>query len=153
MYTREDEFGWQQSKHFKKAFSVDVRVDFLGAWYLSEFLLALPLENNALRRDSVCSVGVIPHTLPFTNSNSAIRYFRHAMALDESRAAYQVNHWHPGNPHDPECFHNQKTDVREVWFAGCHSGIPSFLHTEKNLNLTLLLPRRWWRIGPERDEE
>ena len=39
MYTREDEVGWQQSKHFKEAFSVDVRVDFLGAWYLSELLL------------------------------------------------------------------------------------------------------------------
>ena len=43
MYTREDEVGWQQSKHFKEAFSVDVRVDFLGAWYLSKFLLSLTL--------------------------------------------------------------------------------------------------------------
>ena len=47
MYTREDEFGWQQSKHFKEAFSVDVRVDFLGAWYLSEFLLVERLEYDA----------------------------------------------------------------------------------------------------------
>jgi uncharacterized protein (DUF2235 family) len=62
------------------------------------------------------------------NSNSAIRYFRHAMVLDERRATYHVNHWHPGSPHDLGDAHNQKTDVREVWFAGCHSGIlPSFL--------------------------
>lgn len=74
------------------------------------------------------------------------------MALDECRAAYQVNHWHPGNPHDPEALYNQKTDVREVWFAGCHSGIPSFPRCEVVMNLTKSY-RRWWRIGPERDEK
>ena len=45
MYTREDEVGWQQSKHFKEAFSVEVRVDFLGAWYFSEF----PLSSTLLK--------------------------------------------------------------------------------------------------------
>ena len=53
------------------------------------------------------------------------------MALDERRAAYQVNHWHPGNPNDPEGVHNKKSDVREVWFSGCHSGISSFLREKK----------------------
>ncbi|KAH9053019.1 hypothetical protein EDB83DRAFT_1191042 [Lactarius deliciosus] len=125
MYTREDEFGWQQSKHFKKAFSVDVRVDFLGAW------------------DTVCSVGVIPHTLPFTNSNSAIRHFRHAMALDERRAAYQVNHWHPGNPHDPEAADNKKTDVREVWFAGCHSDVGGGSVPNETKNSLARISLRW----------
>ena len=131
MYSREDESGWQQSKHFKKAFSVDVRVDFLGAWYLSDFIPAKPFENNELGRDTVCSVGVIPHTLPFTNSNAAIRYFRHAMALDERRVAYQVNHWHPGRRYDPEDTDSKKTDVREVWFAGCHSGAIYSLYARK----------------------
>lgn len=125
MYTREDEFGWKQSKQFKKAFSVDVRVDFLGAW------------------DTVCSVGVIPHTLPFTNSNTAIRYFRHAMALDECRAAYQVNHCHPGNPHDPECSHNKKTDVREVWFAGCHSDVGGGSVLDETRNSLAKISLRW----------
>lgn len=131
MYTREDEIGWQESKQFKNVFSVDVKVDFLGAWYLSEFLPVELLESDELDRDTVCSVGVIPHTLPFTNANGAIRYFRHAMALDERRAAYQVNHWHPGGPHDSEGTDSEKTDVREVWFAGCHSGAPCFFNARK----------------------
>ena len=79
-------------------------------------------ESNVLFRDTVCSVGVIPHTLPLTYANAAVRYFRHAIALDERRAVYQVNHWHSGNPHNHECIDAERTDVREVWFAGCHAG-------------------------------
>lgn len=42
-------------------------------------------------RDTVASVGFIPHTLPFTSSNRSIRVFRHAVALDERRARFQAN--------------------------------------------------------------
>jgi hypothetical protein len=50
------------------------------------------------------------------------------MALDERRAAY---HWHPGSPHDSEGTDSEKTDVREAWFSGCHSGTPSFFDARK----------------------
>lgn len=39
-------------------------------------------------RDTVASVGIVPHYLPFVNNNSAVRYFRHALALDERRAKF-----------------------------------------------------------------
>ena len=45
-------------------------------------------ENNALKssyRDTVNSVGLIPRRLPFTRVNDNIKYFRHAMSLDERR--------------------------------------------------------------------
>ncbi|KAH9932126.1 uncharacterized protein BXZ73DRAFT_101501 [Epithele typhae] len=71
MYSREDEQGWAQSTAFKKAFSIDVDIDFIGVW------------------DTVSSVGVIPHTLPFTSSNKAIRVFRQALSLDERRARFK----------------------------------------------------------------
>ena len=32
MYTRTDELGWKQSTAFKKAFSIDVDIDFIGVW-------------------------------------------------------------------------------------------------------------------------
>ena len=35
MYTREDDLGWEQSNQFKKAFSVDVDIEFVGVWYPS----------------------------------------------------------------------------------------------------------------------
>ena len=34
MYRRDDKDGWEQSKQFKEAFSMDVRIEFIGVWYL-----------------------------------------------------------------------------------------------------------------------
>ncbi|KAM5539952.1 hypothetical protein V8D89_006455 [Ganoderma adspersum] len=75
MYTRTDELGWRQSTAFKKAFSIDVDIDFIGVW------------------DTVCSVGLIPQRLPFVTSNTAIRVFRHALSLDERRAKFKANQY------------------------------------------------------------
>ncbi|KZT73241.1 hypothetical protein DAEQUDRAFT_762176 [Daedalea quercina L-15889] len=155
MFTRDDEWGWTQSRDFKKTFSMDVDIDFIGVW------------------DTVCSVGLIPHTLPFTSSNSAIKTFRHALSLDEHRAKFKANHYQwptadelsrgvlPGEmpkagqrgaakkdarsrpslgsnkrlsskeeEEHEQAFsaqdaHNGKTDVLEVWFPGCHCGASS----------------------------
>lgn len=79
MYTRVDHIGWEQSNGFKKAFCVDVTIDFLGVW------------------DTVDSVGLIPKRLPFTTSNTIVRTFRHAIALDERRAKFKVNFWNRPN--------------------------------------------------------
>lgn len=75
MYTKEDDEGWRQSNAFKKTFSIDVDIEMVGVW------------------DTVGAVGIIPHRLPFTASNSHIRYFRHAISLDERRARFKVNLW------------------------------------------------------------
>jgi hypothetical protein len=32
MYTRNDDIGWEQSTEFKKAFCVDVDIEFIGVW-------------------------------------------------------------------------------------------------------------------------
>ncbi|KAL0570753.1 hypothetical protein V5O48_011207 [Marasmius crinis-equi] len=75
MYSREDETGWKQSGAFKQAFSIDVDIELVGVW------------------DTVGSVGVIPKRLPFTTSNTHVKYFRHAIALDEHRARFMPNLW------------------------------------------------------------
>jgi hypothetical protein len=102
----------------------------------------------------------VPRTLPFTASNTSIRYFRHAISLDEHRAKFKANHYHfrisddekgikagemPLSNHRFPHYHRKnhqhhkskmseedyddgptETDVREVWFAGCHCGNFSF---------------------------
>ncbi|KAF7314240.1 hypothetical protein MKEN_00896500 [Mycena kentingensis (nom. inval.)] len=75
MYTRTDATGWAQSTAFKKAFTNDVQIDFIGVW------------------DTVDSVGLIPRRLPFTTSNTIVRTFRHAVSLDERRAKFKANLW------------------------------------------------------------
>ncbi|KAL0063363.1 hypothetical protein AAF712_009758 [Marasmius tenuissimus] len=79
MYTRTDKVGWEQSNAFKKAFSIDVPIEFLGVW------------------DTVDSVGLIPKRLPFTTSNTIVHTFRHAVSLDERRAKFKANLWNRPN--------------------------------------------------------
>lgn len=79
MFTSTTDLGWAQSTLFKKAFSMDVDIEFIGVW------------------DTVCSVGLIPRRLPFTTNNTAIKTFRHAISLDERRAKFKANHYNRPN--------------------------------------------------------
>ena len=51
-------------------------------------------------RDTVCSVGLFPKTLPFVSSNRAIKTFRHALSLDEHRAKFKANHYNRPTEHE-----------------------------------------------------
>ncbi|KAG8980681.1 hypothetical protein FRB90_007544, partial [Tulasnella sp. 427] len=129
MYKDNSKRGWQQAAGFKKTFSRAVEVEFIGVW------------------DTVSSVGVLwPRHLPFSSANTTIKTFRHALALDERRVRFQPNLWHreaddeTAARKDPEHaslgrrfkpvadvvnddVREFKTDVQEVWFAGCHSDV------------------------------
>lgn len=89
MYTREDEGGLYNSEAFKKTFSTDVMIDFVGVWYVISLsfsvIITYKLSNN---RDTVASVGLVSKELPFVANNSAIRVFRHAISLDEHRVKF-----------------------------------------------------------------
>ncbi|KIK67876.1 hypothetical protein GYMLUDRAFT_155613 [Collybiopsis luxurians FD-317 M1] len=150
MYTRNDEVGYAQSAAFKRAFSIDATIEFVGVW------------------DTVNSVGVFPKRLPFTTSNTVVKTFRHAISLDERRAKFKANLWNP--PPDHKKHHhkkdggklrshhhyhrdeleqrywkdpNQKTDIEEVWFAGCHCDVGGgSVSNEETTNLARI-PLRW----------
>ncbi|KAG8891414.1 hypothetical protein FRC01_014713, partial [Tulasnella sp. 417] len=64
-----------RARKFKEAFSSDVAVEFVGVW------------------DTVSSVGLGAPLLPFNGSETFIRTFRHALALDERRAKFKPNPW------------------------------------------------------------
>ncbi|KAJ8096302.1 hypothetical protein PM082_011457 [Marasmius tenuissimus] len=168
MFTRGDEVGWQQSNAFKKAFSIDADIEFIGVW------------------DTVNSVGLIPRRLPFTTSNNIVRTFRHAISLDERRAKFKANLWN--RPNDAESRlglahknhhhavgehcdepinknvghrgprkmnplralerkyskdHDLPTDVEEVWFAGCHCDVGGGSVTNDTKTNLARIPLRW----------
>ncbi|KAF8516231.1 hypothetical protein JB92DRAFT_3114279 [Gautieria morchelliformis] len=162
MYTRTDNTGWAQSTAFKKAFSMDVDIEFIGVW------------------DTVNSVGVIPRRLPFTASNSSIRTFRHAISLDEHRAKFKANVYNQltakeaklgtkkgempkarldGEKHTQHHGHNKlrtherefdareetilETDVLEVWFAGCHTDVGGGSVLNSSRHNLARIPLRW----------
>ncbi|KAI6161305.1 hypothetical protein EDD17DRAFT_696176 [Pisolithus thermaeus] len=173
MYSRDDGEGWKQSRVFKKAFSIDVDIEFVGVW------------------DTVNSVGTIPRRLPFTKANNQIRFFRQALALDEHRVRFTPSfynrsthadneigvqkgemprsgkkaatshipydqslhdksnlneHHHESSPRDPECLCTQpvkQTDVDEVWFAGCHCDVGGGSVKNGTRNSLARIPLRW----------
>ncbi|KAG8944241.1 hypothetical protein FRC04_002108 [Tulasnella sp. 424] len=70
-----------RAEKFKLAFSMHVEVEFIGVW------------------DTVSSVGFGAPLLNFNKSETFVRTFRHALALDERRAKFQPNPWQ----HTKEC--------------------------------------------------
>ena len=165
MYARDDYEGLLLSTQFKRTFSIDVRIKFLGVWYViqpvNRFLISSPC------RDTVHSVGLIEKHLPFTGTNNAISYFRHALSLDERRVKFRpffctvkkaknddkdtkaseydedsgmddlrTVQGHRGS-RDVEDFEESvnshggtPTDVKEVFFAGCHCGMFRSIHIQ-----------------------
>jgi len=73
--------GKEMASDFKKTFCTNVNVYFIGLW------------------DCVVSVGFIPRKLPLSKTpTNSVRYFRHAMALDEHRAKFKVCQWQNKDP-------------------------------------------------------
>jgi len=174
IYKRSDKEGFELSKQFKRTFSIDVRIKFLGVWYVvqhvGQFLISHP------HRDTVQSVGAIPKHTPFFTSNHAILHFRHAVALDEHRVKFiptfcaggilkkqdsevsehsEVIDGAPsqegGRSRGPYANENEinaetgpATDVEEVFFAGVHCGTFRF-SSAQSLLLTGFRRRGWIR--------
>ncbi|KAH7905545.1 hypothetical protein BJ138DRAFT_1017569 [Hygrophoropsis aurantiaca] len=148
MYCQDNDAGWNQSRAFKKAFSINVDVEFLGVW------------------DTVSSVGMFPRKLPFTRASDNIRYFRQALALDEHRFRFRPSTWrwpHPDHEkgvkrehmarsvkkgtasshHESKATNNRMTDVDEVWFAGCHCDIGGGAVPNGTRHSLARIPLRW----------
>jgi len=81
---------------FKKTFSRDVPIHFLGLW------------------DTVSSVGWVwdQKHLPFTQNNPSVKTVRQAVALDERRAYFVQNLWG-----------TIPADVEQLWFPGVHCDV------------------------------
>jgi uncharacterized protein (DUF2235 family) len=158
MYTTDDATGWKQSTAFKRAFSINVDIEFVGVW------------------DTVDAVGLIPRRLPFTQVNDNIKYFRHAMSLDEHRIRFVPSTWYRSTAHDhtkgikkhemprskPHDLSDHKThggrlrhlerqyseseattNVEEVWFAGCHCDVGGGSVPNGTRNSLARIPLRW----------
>ncbi|KIJ36141.1 hypothetical protein M422DRAFT_121683, partial [Sphaerobolus stellatus SS14] len=108
------------SLNFKKTFSREVKVEFVGLW------------------DTVSSVGIVRgKSLPQTESADHIRFFRHALALDERRVKFLPEYVSgnksigqadgqprraDGQPRQPDK-QPDPPHIKEVWFPGTHSDI------------------------------
>lgn len=94
---------------YKRDFSRTVSIEFIGVF------------------DTVSAVGaLIPRTLPFSADNHITRTFRHAISLDENRAAFIPQPWErtvdpPETAPEPE--HQSDEAAREGGLGQKHVGI------------------------------
>jgi uncharacterized protein (DUF2235 family) len=86
------------------------KVHFLGVW------------------ETVSSIGWIwdPKHFPYTAYNPSVEYIRHAVSIDERRAFFRQNLFHPA----------QGQNVLELWFPGVHSDVGGGFAAECG--------RLWW---------
>lgn len=91
--------NYHQAGRFRKTFSRQVKVHFLGLW------------------DTVSSVGMPwqPQVYPYTFNNPQVKTVRHALSLDEHRAMFASNLWRD-KIRPPQ-------DVQQVWFPGVHADV------------------------------
>jgi len=94
-----------RAMQFKRTLSRECAVHFLGLW------------------DTVKAYGWIwPQSFPALRHNPGVHTVRHAVALDERRAVFQVTGW--GDRRDaPDERGEPQHAVKEVWFAGDHSDV------------------------------
>ncbi|KAI0269948.1 hypothetical protein BC834DRAFT_578837 [Gloeopeniophorella convolvens] len=149
LYKSREPLKVELANSFKKSFSREVPIEFVGVW------------------DTVASVGIVlGRSLPFVDTNTTIKTFRQALSLDEDRARFRPSLWsHPerrqpafkssnGPKNDP---HHQNghsrshgsaderfiTDVKEVWFAGCHSDVGGGSVPDRADHSLANIPLRW----------
>ena len=97
MYERNDDVGLEESLWFKRSFSVEVRIKFIGVWYVIQPIDQLPISFPF--RDTVESVRLLGKCLPFCAFDSAIEYFRHAVALNEHCVKFTPTYFHRASQH------------------------------------------------------
>lgn len=84
MYAKSGKKSDSQARLFKNTFSRPVWIDFVGCWYVIRSPGGVTLAEMVTCRDTVSSTGLLySKQLPFTSSTTAIKVFRHALALDE----------------------------------------------------------------------
>lgn len=98
--------NWALAKSLTETFC-DRRPDvhFLGLWDTVKSVFRLEFG------------GVTKVVLPWTFHNPKVAIVRHALAIDERRAFFRTNKWHE------DAASAATTDIRQVWFAGCHSDV------------------------------
>lgn len=99
----EDRKHWEETAEIRKTLTRLCPVAFLGPW------------------DTVGSVGMynMNQSFPFTYENKSVAIVRHAVSLDERRAAFRSNVFKA----DATKLANGTPRVKNVWFPGVHSDV------------------------------
>lgn len=93
-------------------------VKFLGVW---DTVSSVFVPNS-----KAAFPPLVREKLPHTQLNPAVQTFRHAMAIDERRRMFRVDHWEKDQIFKPNIYSQGdpiKQDAQSVWFSGYHSDV------------------------------
>lgn len=94
-----------------------VPIKYLGVW---------DTVSSVLVPRADLLIGIHQQTLPYTKTNPSIEVLRQAIAIDEKRRMFRINHWSEPQEYKPNPFNekeNKQQDIKQVWFAGSHADI------------------------------
>lgn len=114
----EDAYEGEGANFRRVAGTRTATIKFLGVW---DTVSSVFVQN---------SKGLFPpvvrEKLPHTLANPAVQFFRHAVAIDERRRMFRIDHWEASQLFKPN-IHSQgapkKQDAKTVWFSGYHSDV------------------------------
>lgn len=111
--TRGLPIGWDVAEELSAR---PVPIHFMGVWdTVASVIIPLKAGGLGLQR------------LPYTRTNPSVITFRQAMAIDERRRMFRLNAWRDPQNHLADRFAKPRVwvpqDIKQVWFAGCHSDI------------------------------
>ena len=93
------------------------------------------------------SLGLVKKEVHITASASVTNacHVRHALALDERRVEFMPEYFGEMNPHrsNIQSIRSAVSDVKEVWFAGCHSDVYVVYRSTQRMNLMHSRVQRW----------
>lgn len=95
-----------------------VPIHFLGLW---DTVASVIVPGGQLLS------GLELERLPYTASNPGVKVFRQAIAIDEFRRLFRIERWEEPQAFKYNPFSQAKSfpdqDIKQVWFAGCHSDV------------------------------
>jgi uncharacterized protein (DUF2235 family) len=124
-HSAELEAAW----HFSQvAGGKTIRIEFIGVWDTVASVI-VPREDTFLPD---------LQTLRFTRTNSSVKTFRQAIAIDERRRMFRLNWWKEPQKYLPNPFQASSEipqNIRQVWFAGVHADVGGgYAETESGLS-------------------
>jgi uncharacterized protein (DUF2235 family) len=166
IYSQADETGWKQSSAFKSSFSIDVDIEFIGVWDTVNSVGLIPrclpfTTSNTIVRTFRHALSLDEHRVKFKanlwnrpNANEAQLGdtdtihppSRLALAMRKRGSSHQDSE-DDFKLHTFEDRYGGKspvpTDVREVWFAGCHSDVGGGSVTNETPHSLARISLRW----------
>lgn len=166
MYLNDDKAGWDQSNEFKEAFSINVDIEFLGVWDTVDSIGVIPSKpapfstSNSLINTFRHAVSLDERRAKFkanlwhyptedeekrglpgpcagtqpSDANYNKAEAEKVLDDDEAQSIFERTHSQMGK---------KKTDVLEVWFAGCHCDVGGGSVSNRERHSLARIPLRW----------